>query len=73
MTADPQLNTVQRAEQQLSMTLKCGTALDVVDELSACWEKLKSDPTISDPAATMLQLSEWLVDEVQKTIDEELL
>lgn len=54
------------AEHQLETALK-----DVlVDELEACWSRLKDDPSITDPEEDMAELAEWFGEQVQAAIEE---
>ena len=54
------------AEHELEMAIK-----DVLsDEFEACWNRLKEDATISDPAEQMNELAEWFAEQVQTTISE---
>lgn len=54
------------AEHQLETALR-----DVlVDELEACWSRLKDDATITDPEADMAELAEWFSEQVQAAIEE---
>ena len=56
----------QIAEHQLEIALK-----DVLsDEFEACWNGLKSDPAVSDPAEQMEELAEWFSEQVQALITE---
>ncbi len=54
------------AEHQLETALK-----DVlIDELEACWSRLKDDPSITDPEDDMAELAEWFSEQVQAAIEE---
>ena len=54
------------AEHQLEMAIK-----DVLsDEFEDCWNRLKEDTAISDPAEEMRELAEWFAEQVQTAISE---
>ena len=54
------------AEYQLEMAIK-----DVLsDEFEDCWNRLKEDTAISDPAEEMRELAEWFAEQVQTAISE---
>jgi len=54
------------AEYQLEQALK-----DVLSsEFEACWNRLKEDSAVSDPAAEMNELAEWFAEQVQTAITE---
>lgn len=54
------------AEHQLEMALK-----DVLSsEFEACWNCLKEDTAVSNPAAEMNELAEWFAEQVQSAIAE---
>ena len=54
------------AEYQLEMAIK-----DVLsDEFEDCWNRLKEDTAINDPAEEMRELAEWFAEQVQTAISE---
>ena len=54
------------AEHQLEMAIK-----DVLsDEFEECWNRLKEDTAVSDPAVQMSELADWFAEQVQAAISE---
>lgn len=54
------------AEHQLETAIK-----DVlIDELEACWTRLKDDTAITDPEEEMAEIIEWFGEQVQAAIEE---
>ncbi len=54
------------AEHKLETAIK-----DVlVDELEACWSRLKEDTAIADPEEEMQELAEWFNEQIQATIED---
>lgn len=52
------------AEHQLEMALKDS----LLDELEACWNRLKDDASIDDPAEQMSELAEWFQEQIETAI-----
>ncbi len=54
------------AEHKLETAIK-----DVlVDELEACWSRLKEDAAIADPEEEMGELAEWFNEQIQAAIED---
>jgi len=54
------------AEHKLETAIK-----DVlVDELEACWSRLKEDAAIADPEEEMQELAEWFNEQIQSAIED---
>ena len=64
-----------RAESKLKLLLQPGGSggiFDIQEELEVCWAALKADPTVADPEAKMVELSEWFLDEFKSAILREI-
>ena len=58
------------AEHQLEMQLLPGA--EVRRELTACWSRLKADPSVTDPEAKMRALCEWYAEKFKQAALEEI-